>query len=180
LQIGLQYALVVAGQRALAGVAAAAPDQSFATPPIPDRHSMLAAEQRRWEMRGATRTIELFKQECRQFRQIGGDGSNVQIAMDVGRDKSTTIGCGIAVFEDCVLDWTVTYEEYIYCLEGSLTLRTESERFILEPGSAAWLPKGTKLAYEATQKSTAVYTIYPVNWRNRELNRAKLPGSSDP
>lgn len=116
------------------------------------------------------RTIELFKQEDRQFRPIGDDGSNVLIAMDVGRDRSATIGCGIAVFEDCALDWTVTYEEYIYCIEGKLTLRTALSSFVLEPGNAAWLPKGTKLTYEATQRTIALYTIYPVNWRERERN----------
>jgi ethanolamine utilization protein EutQ (cupin superfamily) len=114
------------------------------------------------------RTIEFFEPEHRQFRQIGGDGGDVRIALDVGRDRSTTIGCGIAVFENCALEWTVTYEEYIYCLEGTLTLRTDAGTLILKPGCAAWLPEGTKLTYEAAEKTVALYSMYPVNWRDRE------------
>lgn len=113
------------------------------------------------------RTIEFFEPDKRQFRQIGGDGGDVRIALDVGRDRSTTIGCGIAVFENCALEWTVAYEEYIYCLEGMLTLRTELGDFVLTPDRAAWLPEGTKLTYIATERTTALYTIYPVNWRDR-------------
>ena len=113
------------------------------------------------------RTIEFFEPGNRQFRQIGGDQGDVQITLDVGRDKSTTIGCGIATFENCALEWTVTYEEYIYCLEGRLTLRTDAGDFVLKPGCAAWLPEGTRLIYQATERTIALYTIYPVNWRDR-------------
>jgi ethanolamine utilization protein EutQ (cupin superfamily) len=115
----------------------------------------------------AVRGVEIFAPEGRRFEQIGGNSGDVRLGWDVSRKSSSTIACGVATFENCELEWTVTYEEYIYCLEGTLTLQTKEKEFILKPGWGIWLPEGTWLVYKATQRATVAYTIYPANWRER-------------
>ena len=38
----------------------------------------------------------------------------------------------------------------------------------MRPGYGLWLPKGTSLIYEAKEPAKVVFTIYPVDWRERQ------------
>ena len=89
----------------------------------------------------------------------------VQICRDVSSDVSSTMGFSIGEFENCRMDWTVLYDEYLYCVEGTITLETDEGDFVLERGDGIWLPDGTHVIYKAEEKSTCIAAIYPANWR---------------
>jgi len=112
--------------------------------------------------------VKLIAPEQRKFEQIGGEAGDIRIGRDVAGDISKTFGTGIAVFENCSMEWTVLYDEYFYCLEGTLTIRTKEGTFVMRPGYGLWLPKGTWLVYEAKERAKVVFTIYPVDWRERQ------------
>lgn len=112
--------------------------------------------------------VKLIAPEQRTFEQIGGDAGSVLVGRDVASDISTSFGAGVVVFENCSMEWTVLYDEYFYCLEGTLTIKTKNGDFVMRPGYGLWLPKGTWLVYEAKERAKAVFTIYPVDWRERQ------------
>ena len=97
-------------------------------------------------------------------RKFDGTGP-IRIARDVGTDISTTLAAGVVTFENCKHDWTVSYDEYLYCLEGELTIRIGGEAHVLKPGDGMWLPNGTAMTYEAKEKATAIFAVHPANWR---------------
>ena len=101
--------------------------------------------------------VKLIAPAERKFEQIEG---NIQIGRDVGGDRSKTIGAGVAVFENCAMEWTVLYDEYFYCIEGTLTIRTKEQSYVMRPGYGLWLPKGTWLVYEAKEQAKVVFAIY--------------------
>jgi ethanolamine utilization protein EutQ len=112
--------------------------------------------------------VKLIAPEERKFDRIGGIAGDIRIGRDVANDISTTFGAGIATFEKCSMEWTVLYDEYFYCLEGTLTIRTKEGTFVMQPGYGLWLPKGTWLIYEAKESAKVVFTIYPVDWREHQ------------
>jgi len=112
--------------------------------------------------------VKLIAPAERKFEQIGGEAGDIRVGRDVAGDSSTTIGAGVVVFEKCSMEWTVLYDEYFYCLEGSLTIKTKQDTFVMQPGYGLWLPKGTWLIYEAKDRAKVVFAIYPVDWRERQ------------
>jgi ethanolamine utilization protein EutQ len=112
--------------------------------------------------------VRLIAPAERTFEQIGGEAGDIRVGRDVAGDRSKTIGAGVAVFENCSMEWTVLYDEYFYCLEGTLTIRTKERSYVMQPGYGLWLPKGTWLVYEAKARAKAVFAIYPVDWRERQ------------
>jgi ethanolamine utilization protein EutQ (cupin superfamily) len=112
--------------------------------------------------------IKFCRPENRQFEQTGGDSRDIRIARDVTTEDSRTLGTGVMTLENCSAEWTVLYDEYLYCLEGTLTLKTKQGEFILDPGCSIWLPDKTWLIYEAKRRATVLFVVYPVDWRNRQ------------
>jgi len=116
---------------------------------------------------GSMSGVKLIAAEQRKFERLGESG-NIRVGRDVASDISKSFGAGVAVFENCSMEWTVLYDEYFYCLEGTLTIRTKEGTFVMRPGDGLWLPKGTWLVYEAKEPAKVVFTIYPVDWRERQ------------
>jgi ethanolamine utilization protein EutQ (cupin superfamily) len=112
--------------------------------------------------------VKLIAPHERKFEQIGGEAGDIQVGRDVASDISATFGAGVVVFKNCSMEWTVLYDEYFYCLEGTLTIKTKEGNFVMRPGYGLWLPKGTWLIYETKEPAKVVFTIYPVDWRERQ------------
>ncbi len=109
--------------------------------------------------------IRYVKSKDRVFEQIGGDPGAIYVARDVSKNESESFGAAVGTFENCDMEWTVLYDEYIYVLEGELNLETKEGTFDLLPGDGIWLPEGTWMVYRATW-AKAVIVVYPVNWRD--------------
>lgn len=108
----------------------------------------------------------LRKAKDRVWGEIGGTTfEEVEIARDVFKDISSTMGCGL-VRHKKPLSWTVQYDEYYYCLEGTLDIEAEEGIHTLEPGDAIWIPKGTALVYRPLPEALVVFSLHPVDWRD--------------
>jgi ethanolamine utilization protein EutQ (cupin superfamily) len=76
--------------------------------------------------------------------------------------NSQGLGAGIGVFEDCVVPWTVTYDEVLFIKDGTLTLRVGDNAYEAGPGDVLWIPADTPLVYEAKGRCEFFYAVYPV------------------
>ncbi|MFZ1725374.1 MAG: cupin domain-containing protein [Albidovulum sp.] len=105
--------------------------------------------------------------EVKMFRRsdqdlVPGDaGAAVQGL--VNTSFSTRLGAGIGVFENCEMEWTVTYDEVLFILEGEFQLKTKGGTFHAGPGDTLWIPEGTWLIYTATAPVTFFYAVSPVD-----------------
>lgn len=81
----------------------------------------------------------------------------------VNRRISTDMGCGIGVFENCSIEWTVTYDEVLFIKDGNFTLRVGDKSYRAAPGDILWIPKDTPLVYEAKERVVFFYSVYPVD-----------------
>ena len=74
---------------------------------------------------------------------------------------SEELGAGIGVFEDCSIPWHITYDEVIYILDGQFTLRVGDKVFEGGPGDVLWVPRNTRIVYEAQERVTFFYAVLP-------------------
>ncbi|MDQ2067604.1 cupin domain-containing protein [Xinfangfangia sp. CPCC 101601] len=103
--------------------------------------------------------VKLFR-KADQDLVVRANGAAVQGL--VNTSFSSRIGAGIGVFENCRMEWTVTYDEVLFILEGEFTLRTKQGVFKAGPGDTLWIPEGTWLIYEADAPVTFFYSVAPV------------------
>ncbi|MEL0638483.1 ethanolamine utilization protein EutQ [Marinomonas sp. TI.3.20] len=94
----------------------------------------------------------------------GGPPGKASVARAVSNDLSTTMGAGVAYFDDCSISWTVLYDEVIYVVDGVFRLVTKDGVIEGEAGDIIWISEGTELKYEGRQ-AKIFYAVYPGNWK---------------
>ena len=61
---------------------------------------------------------------------------------------SRSMGAGFAAFESCLVEHTVTgYDEVLYVISGSMSLRQGNQRWRAGPGDLLWIPADDCLLY---------------------------------
>ena len=78
--------------------------------------------------------VKLIKAADRSFDLMGDGPGGISIHHDVSTAESTTMGCSVVSLEDCHMEWTVIYDEYMYCVDGSFTIRTREGDHVLNQG----------------------------------------------
>ncbi|MCP2091799.1 UNVERIFIED_ORG: ethanolamine utilization protein EutQ [Paraburkholderia sediminicola] len=108
-----------------------------------------------------------FQRDATPFEPFGDQGSgSASIARLVGPQLSRTMGGGVARFDNVSIEWTVLYDELLFTLDGTFTLRVGEHVYETRPGDVLWIPTGTSLRYEGCG-ATVFYAIAPVDWRER-------------
>ncbi len=93
---------------------------------------------------------------------------STSIARVISSKDSSSIGAGVEYLEHVTIDWTVTYDEVLFIVEGVLTVEFEGESYDCFPGDIVWLPNGTRLRYIARERAGYFYALYPVDWAARQ------------
>lgn len=105
-------------------------------------------------------TVKLFRKSDQDLVPKA-NGAAVQGL--VNTSFSTRLGAGIGVFQDCSMEWTVTYDEVLFILAGQFRLKTKEGTFHAGPGDTLWIPEGTWLVYEADAPVTFFYAVAPID-----------------
>ena len=111
--------------------------------------------------------VRLFKREDAVMTHTGGPPGEAGICRLVTEEISKTLGAGLASFDECSVEWTVTYDEVVVVLEGEFRLRLGDRLIVAKPGDVMWIPANTSFRYEGT-KAVICYAVYPVDWRTRK------------
>jgi ethanolamine utilization protein EutQ (cupin superfamily) len=110
------------------------------------------------------RLVRMFRVRDAQ-PPIEGKGTAVTQYID-DADGSTFAG-GLVIFENTNMDWTVWYDELLFChrVEGSFAVVVAGQHYDLGPGDSLWLPARTALTYLCEGRSWLFFSIGPANWR---------------
>ena len=77
---------------------------------------------------------------------------------------SKTMGAGFATFQKCSLEHTVTgYDEVLYVISGSMSLRQGDKRWRAGPGEMLWIPADETFVYEADEPCVTFYSTCPLH-----------------
>ena len=116
---------------------------------------------------GEAHPLKLVKPGDRVFKPLEVESPGMVLCRDAGPEVSVTMVCGLSTFENARIPWTMRYDEYFYCIEGRMRFREGDEVHETGPGDAIWLPDGAEIVYEADEKTTVVFAVYPIDWRKR-------------
>ena len=108
--------------------------------------------------------VQLIKGDKITFTHRGGPPGKAEVGRAVSTDLSSTMGAGLAHFDQCSIAWTVLYDEVVYVISGVFRLVSNGEVFEAVSGDILWIPEGTELCYEG-EKASIFYVVYPGNWR---------------
>ena len=110
----------------------------------------------------------VFKRSEMQLKPAITPTGNTAIARVVDASFSREIGAGIEYLENVTIDWTVTYDEVLFILDGPLTVEFDGASHQCETGDIVWLPNGTRLKYIAKGRASYFYAVHPVDWAARQ------------
>jgi len=85
--------------------------------------------------------------------------------LDLG--ESPRLGCGIMEMDSTSFEWTLTYDEVDYVIEGTLELIMDGRPMRAEQGQILFIPKNTKLRFSAPGTVRFLYVVYPANWSEK-------------
>lgn len=111
---------------------------------------------------------QVFRRSEMALRDAVTPTGSTSIARVIDASISRHMGGGIEYLEDVTIDWTVTYDEILFIIEGPLTIEFDDGRHVCGPGDIVWLPNGTHLKYIAEGRAAYFYALHPVDWAARQ------------
>lgn len=92
------------------------------------------------------------------------NGDRVLIQDVVTLEESPRLGCGIMEMDKTAFDWTLTYDEIDYIIEGTLDIIIDGRKVSASAGEVIFIPKNTKITFSTPNKTRFLYVCYPANW----------------
>ncbi len=81
-------------------------------------------------------------------------------------EQSPRLGCGIMEMSKTAFDWTLSYDEVDYVIEGTLSIIIDGDRVTANKGELILIPKGSKIKFSVDDYARFIYVTYPADWQN--------------
>lgn len=99
--------------------------------------------------------------KCEPFN--GADG--VYLKDIVTLDEAPRMGAGIMELDNTSFEWTLTYDEYDYVIEGELEIEIDGRVVKGSVGDIIYIPAGSHIHFQTPTKARYAYFVYPANWQ---------------
>lgn len=82
-------------------------------------------------------------------------------------EEAPNMGAGLMeLLDGADFEWTLTYDEYDYVMEGELQIVLDSGTVLTgRPGDILYIPKNTHIHFRTPERARYVYFVYPANWQ---------------
>lgn len=94
----------------------------------------------------------------------GKAGDKVFLKDIFSLEESPRLGAGIMEMEETTFDWTLTYDEVDYVIEGTLEVIIDGRKVVGNKGDVILIPKNTKIQFSTPNFARFMYVVYPANW----------------
>ena len=95
----------------------------------------------------------------------GKPGDKVFISDVVTLEESPRLMFGIMEMkEGSSFDWTLTYDEVDYIIDGTLEIIVDGKTSSASKGDIIFIPKDTKVTFNTPDEARFMYVTYPANW----------------
>ncbi len=91
-------------------------------------------------------------------------------AKGVGLKDATTLteaprmGAGVMELDHGELEWTLTYDEYDYVVEGTLQIEIDGRTVTGNQGDIIYIPRNSHVIFKTPEFTRYAYFVYPANW----------------
>ncbi len=82
----------------------------------------------------------------------------------VSFEESPRLGAGMMEMEETNFEWTLTYDEMDYVIDGTLDIIIDDRCVRAKKGEVVYIPKNTKIKFSTPDKVRFFYVVYPANW----------------
>lgn len=102
------------------------------------------------------------------------DPDNPALKMEIAEAitwREANLAAGFMTFNNCELEWDMSYDEINYVIEGDYVLKVDGKVIKAGPGDVIYLPKGAHVVFSSPGFARVFYVTYPANWE--ELSRSQ-------
>ncbi|QEK11473.1 DUF861 domain-containing protein [Crassaminicella thermophila] len=78
--------------------------------------------------------------------------------------EESDMSAGFFTIDHSKFDWELTYQEIDYVIEGTLTVTIDGKTLTAYPGDVLYIPAGSKVTWDSSDKAKMFYVTYPANW----------------
>lgn len=104
--------------------------------------------------------VKLFREQDQDFSFK--EDSNASVFAFVNSGISDGMGGGYGVFgAGTNMEWTVTYDEFLFIHKGNFQLKVGDEVYHAGPGDTLWIPKDTPLSYICDEDVWFFFAVNP-------------------
>ena len=100
--------------------------------------------------------------KCEPFEQPG-----VYLKDVVTLEEAPRMGCGIMELDHTAFEWTLTYDEYDFVIDGTLEIEIDGRVVSGGPGDIIYIPKGSHIHFQTPNKTRYAYFVYPADWQSQ-------------
>lgn len=81
-------------------------------------------------------------------------------------DESPRMGAGIMEVDHTSFEWTLTYDEFDYIIEGILEIEIDGRVVTGHSGDIIFIPKNSHIHFQSPDKARFAYFVYPADWQS--------------
>lgn len=82
--------------------------------------------------------------------------------------ESPRLGAGLMEMRKTTFDWTLSYDEIDYVIEGTLTILCDGRAVSAGPGEVILIPKGSSIQFSVPDYARFLYVTYPADWQHQD------------
>lgn len=106
--------------------------------------------------------VMTIKTKTVRVRNWGDKGVYLQAATN--SKETPRMGCGVMELDGTgSLEWTLTYDEYDYVIDGILEIEVDGRSIIGCEGDIIYIPKDTKVIFKTPGATRFAYFVYPMS-----------------
>lgn len=105
-------------------------------------------------------SIKLSTVKCEPFAGVKGVGLKDATTLE----EAPRMGAGVMELDHGVLEWTLTYDEYDYVIEGTLQIEVDGRIIEGKAGDIIYIPRNSHIFFKTPDFTRYAYFVYPANW----------------
>lgn len=109
--------------------------------------------------------VKLNQMKKRVRMDTGNPNDEVYTTDLFSLEESPRIGAGLMEMIKTTFDWTLTYDEIDYIIDGRLDIIIDGRTITGEKGDVILIPKNSKIKFSAPDYAKFIYVVYPANWQ---------------
>ena len=76
------------------------------------------------------------------------------------------MGAGIMELDHTSFEWTLTYDEYDYVIDGELEIEIDGRVVKGNVGDIIYIPKNSHIHFQTPSTARYAYFVYPADWQS--------------
>ena len=100
--------------------------------------------------------------KCEPFNGAPG----VSLKDIVTLEEAPRMGAGVMELDHTSFEWTLTYDEFDFVIDGTLEIEIDGRVQRGEPGDIIYIPKNSHIHFQTPTTARFAYFVYPADWQS--------------